>query len=235
MPGDQSIDFASLYAGFDSPIAAFDCGARCAPHNEHGVPFCCDTRHAVPAAYGEEWDYLQANTGMWNPWEASDPRDAARLESELPSGQVLIVCQGHTLCQRSFRSITCRAFPFYPYVTRGGDFVGLSYYWQYEDRCWVASNLHVVTQEYRQQFVETFDRIFQAMPEELENFRHHSAVMRRVFGRKHRAIPLLHRNGFAYKISPKTGALRRVPVESLPKFGPYRIAAGLPFPDELGV
>lgn len=224
-------DFADLYAGFQAPISALDCGDRCAPYNERAVPFCCDTRHAVPSAYQNEWAYLRSSTTLWHLWDGGDTAETAILREQTPSGQVLIACLGHERCQREFRSLTCRAFPFFPYVTKERRFIGLSYYWEYEDRCWVISHLHQVSQVYICQFVTTYEALFDQIPEELENFRYHSGVMRRVFGRRRRAIPLLHRNGNAYKVTPRNGRLRRVKVHSLPKFGPYKIAAELPFPD----
>jgi hypothetical protein len=56
--------------------------------------------------------------------------------------------------------------------------------------------------------------------------------MRHFFGRHRRAIPLLHRNGWIYKITPRNGRMRRVDTAELPVFGPYKIAASMPFPDE---
>jgi len=232
---NDSPDFAGLYALFAAPIAAFDCGQRCAPYNERGVPFCCDTAHTVPSAYAGEWDYLLHSTDLWRPWEGRDAAETSRLRSQAPEGQVLIACLGHIHCQRPFRSLACRAFPFFPYLTRQGEFIGLSYYWKYEDRCWVISNLAVVSAHYRTEFIAAFDLIFEHMPEDRESFRQFSATMRRAFGRRHRAIPLLHRNGFAYKITPRNGRMRRVPVERLPKFGPYAIADRLPFPSDISI
>ncbi len=234
MPEAKTIDFSRLYARFQPPITTLDCGKKCAPYNEHGVPFCCDTHHTVPTAYLEEWQYLQANTDLWHLWQAKDPGETARLQAQTPTGQVLIACLGASLCQRGYRALTCRAFPFFPYITKGGEFVGLSYYWDYQERCWVISNLDRVTPEYRSDFIAAFDEVFEHMPQEKENFHYHSAVMRRIFGRRGRAVPLLHRNGHTYKISPGTGRMRRVPLESLPKFGPYQIADLLPFPGEEG-
>ena len=226
------LDFAGLYVGFDAPVTALDCGERCAPYNERGVPFCCDTRHAVPTVYDDEWGYLQAHTGLWRPWQGPSAAETERLRKQTPDGQLPVVCLGHLACQRGFRAVTCRAFPFFPYLTTAGEFLGLSYYWEYEDRCWVLSNLQAVTLQYREAFVATFDAIFQALPDEKENFRQHSIRMRRVFGRKRRAIPLLHRNGAAYRVTPHNGRLRRTPLENFPKFGPYELAARLPFPGE---
>lgn len=226
--------FARLYTSFQSPIAALDCGKKCSPYNEFGAPFCCDTRHAVPSAYQAEWEYLQAHTNLWHLWQSPvDEAETARVQSQAAPGQVLIECQGHLLCQREYRSMVCREFPFSPYVTRQGAFIGLSYYREYADRCWVISNLPAVTHEYRQQFIQTYDTLFANCPEEKEIFRYHSGIVRRVYGRQHQAITLLHRDGEIYAVTPRDGSLKRVDIEDLPKFGPYAVTASLAFPDEL--
>lgn len=229
-------DYASLYAGFDLPIAGWqaelDCGQKCAPYNDYRVPFCCDTNHAVPTAYLEEWQYLQKHTTLWHLWQADEAQVTARLQAQAPEHQVLIACQGHQYCQRNYRSITCRAFPFFPYIDREGAFIGLSYYWQYEDRCWLISNLQTISPAYVQAFIQSYERVFQHYPHEVDNFRHYSQVMRRVFGRRKRAIPLIAPNGHFYKITPRTGRRRRISPDRMPVFGPYAIAAQMPFPDE---
>lgn len=231
VPG--GVDFARIYAQFDAPIHVLNCGDKCSPYNERGVPFCCDTRHAVPLAYEAEWEFLHQHTNLWHTWEAPDAATSNLLRKQAPDGQVLLECLGHDRCQRNYRTLTCRAFPFYPYFTRENVFIGLSYYWQYEDRCWVISNLAQVSQDYRTQFIQTYDEIFALFPEERTNFHYHSMIMRRVFGRWRRALTLLHRNGGCYKVSPRTGRMRRVSAQLLPKLGPYRVAAELPFSDEL--
>jgi hypothetical protein len=228
-----SADIPELYSLFEAPITTLDCGKKCAPYNERGVPFCCDTRHTVPSAYREEWQYLQVNTDLWHAWQGSTSQETEHLRQQAPDHQVLIECLGHKLCQRGYRSLTCRSFPFFPYITRQGEFAGLSYYWEYEDRCWVISNLQAVSAEYRRQFIDGYDLLFEQMPEEMENFRRFSSTMRRVFSHRRQAIPLLHVNGFTYKVSPGSGRMRRVAPQELPKFGPYAIANLLPFPDEI--
>jgi hypothetical protein len=227
------VDFATLYAQFRSPIAELDCGRKCAPYNENGVPFCCDTSHTIPSAYPEEWQYLQTSTDLWHAWQSEDDNETNRLQSMAPSGHTLIACLGHELCQRNFRSISCRAFPFYPYISEIGEFIGLTYYWEYEDRCWVISNLEVVRPEYRQEFIAAYDEIFVKLPDEWENFCYHSSYMRKTFANRRRAIPLLHRDGDNYSVSPISGNFRRLVRRKFPKFGVYQIAARLPFPDEL--
>jgi hypothetical protein len=233
MPELKNDDFARLYASFDAPITSLDCGTKCAPYNEYGVPFCCDTGHAIPTAYQVEWDYLRANTDLWHDWEADDAFETAALRAETPEGQFLIECLGYRYCQRNFRSITCRAFPFFPYITRECEFIGLTYYWQYEDRCWVINHLGAVSLEYVRKFVRAYDWIFENIPGELGNFRYHSIIMRRVFGRQKRIIPVLHRDGGVHSATPKGGYLTPVEPETLPKYGPYEIAALMPFPDEV--
>lgn len=222
-----------LYQGFDAPITHLDCGKKCAPYNENGVPFCCDTHHAVPTAYLSEWEYLRHNTDLWHLWQGPNEHETEELQAETPVGQVLIECKGHEQCQRTFRSLTCRAFPFFPYISREKKFLGLSVYWEYMDRCWVISNLDQVTQDYLHEFVSTFEQLFVLRPQEFDNFYYHSVVMRRIFGRRHRAIPLLHRNGNVYQVTPRNGRMRRTAATSLPKYGPYAVAANLPFRDEI--
>jgi len=232
MPSPNSHDYAHLYSLFQSPITRLDCGLKCAHFNETGAPFCCDTRHAIPTAYLAEWEYLSKNSNLWHRWEDDQTFGVGRLKDQVPFGQVLIACLGHELCQRDYRSLTCRAFPFFPYISQNREFLGLSYYFEYEDRCWVISNLDRVTPAYIAEFISVYEYLFDLEPQEVENFRYHSMIMRRIYGRHHRPIPLLHRNGFYYQVTPKNGQLRRGKISGLPKYGPYQITDSLPFPGE---
>ncbi len=229
----KQLDFLTLYTRFQSPVTTSDCGDRCAPYNEMGVPFCCDLRHTVPAAYRAEWNLLRTSSNMWRRWKGRNRDETIRLRSETPDEQVLISCLGHKGCQRQFRSIVCRAFPFYPYITNQGKFIGLTYYWEYEDRCWVINHLEAVTVKFVSEFIATFDDIFTHIPQEKENFRYHSSKMRRSFGAQHRAIPLFHRDGHFCLVTPNNGQARQASTRNLPRFGPYKIAEEMPFPDEI--
>jgi hypothetical protein len=225
-------DINNIHSHFDSSITAVDCGEKCSPYNDFGVPFCCDIGQTVPTAYNLEWEYLRTNTDLWRLYSVNEYRDNQALQAILPEGQVLLKCLGHQRCKRPYRSISCRAFPFYPYITLKNEFIGLSYYWQYEDRCWVISNLDCVTPKYIQEFVETYDNIFKIFPEEIVNFRSYSIMMRQVFGRKKRRIPLLHRNGGFYKVNPRNGHLQSLDPRNYSKYGPYKITSLLKFPEE---
>lgn len=231
----------SLYLGFNTSITEIDCGTKCSPYNVGGKPFCCDICHAVPTGYLQEWEYLQNNTKLWFPWtgesctDSIEEADAERIElqSETPDSMVLLECLGPNQCIRQYRTFTCRQFPFFPYIDSQGNFLGISYYWEYEDQCWVISNLEKVTKKYLNQFIKTYDKIFKLLPKEFENYQYHSERMRDSFNQKRRAIPLLHRNGEHYKITTHNERLRKCKKPIQQKFGFYKIAQQLPFPDEL--
>lgn len=205
MPRPKPEEWGQLLARFEAPIAAFDCGRFCAPHNA-GTPFCCSTQHAVPVVFVEEWQHLKAQSDLWHLFRPGNSHER-KMKAELHSASRLIECKGFRHCERENRSLSCRAFPFFPYVTRQGDFVGLAYYWYFEDRCWVISNLHIVTREYVDQFVATYDELFERMPDEKEHFRGYAATMRRVFSRRGWTMPLVHRDGRFYTVEPGTGEL----------------------------
>jgi hypothetical protein len=225
-------DIIRIYSEFTAPLCKQDCGKRCAPHNEGGHPFCCDTRHAVPTAYATEWEYLKSETGLWHLWQGENRAETARLEGETPAGLRLIECLGSDHCQRDYRSITCRAFPFFPYIDSCGVFLGMTYYHEYRDRCWIISHLEEVTQEFQTQFIRAYEYLFARMPVEKENFSAHSAEIRRVYSQSRRRIHILHRDGKTYAISPHSEKIEEITSQSLPRFGIYQLIAELTFPDE---
>ena len=229
----KSNQFESIYSNFNAPISSINCGDKCAPYNENLIPFCCDIKHAVPSAYDTEWIYLQENTDLWHEWKNENAEDENKLNTEKPENQILVECKGHLECQREFRTITCRSFPFFPYIDKTGTFLGLSYYWTYMNRCWVISNMQVISKEYLDEFITTFDHLFAINPSEKENFKYHSMIMRRVFGRWHKQIALLHRNGNYFLITPRSGYLSLIEPNELEKFDPYNLTHELPFPDEV--
>lgn len=220
-------EIRSLYDGFEAPITGLDCGRKCAPHNPSGKPFCCDICAAVPAAYQAEWTYLQKNTALWHLWRGDEcavreTGSAPDLRAETPENMLLLACLGPNHCERPYRALSCRQFPFFPYVTADYRFLGLAYDWEFEQTCWVVSHLEQVTETYRQQFIETHDRLFAFSQEIFESYSIHSEKMREHFSSLHRRIPLLHRNGGFYLLSPASERLVKVPAERLPKFGPYQ-------------
>lgn len=220
-------EIRSLYDGFNSPIAEFDCGKKCAPHNPSGKPFCCDICHAVPAAYKSEWNYLEHSTDLWHKWrgdecEDTTSKEVAHLKADTPKNMVFLACLGPAQCQRDFRALSCRQFPFFPYVTSDYRFIGLAYEWEFELRCWVISNLSGVTQKYREEFIRTYDKLFALFQDEFDHYAYHSERLRAHFSSQKRRFPLLHRNGECYLVSAGSERLQLTNVERLPRFGFYK-------------
>jgi hypothetical protein len=216
----------ALYSGFDAPVSTLDCGQKCAQYNPSRKPFCCDICQAVPAAYQEEWATLRSSTDLWHTWRG-DECDNGEMEyeellAETPENMLLLACLGPAHCQRQFRVLSCRQFPFFPYVTSDYRHVGLAYDWEFENSCWVISNLGAVTESYRQQFVEVHDRLFAFSQLAFESYQLHSERMRAHFANLRRRIVLLHRNGGFYLVSPGCEQMTRLSCEHLPQFGPYK-------------
>lgn len=226
MPRLKVDQYESVYAGFSAPVSQrYDCGKFCAPHN-HGQPVCCTTQYAIPVGTIEEWTYLKERTDLWHLYK---PRDEAerKVKHELPRYCKMMECKGAQFCEREHRTLSCRAFPFFPYVTKEYDFIGLTYYWTFEEKCWVISNLQIVEKAFVNEFVSTFDHLFRVVAGELEIFRDHSASMRRVFSRRGTNIPLIGRDGHYYEVNPKTGEIENAKVEGFEKFGVYKENSGV--------
>ena len=102
-------------------------------------------------------------------------------------------------------------------------FLGLAYDWEFENKCWVLSNLGRVTDAYRGEFVRTYDRIFALFQNEFESYSLRSEEMREHFIAQRRRIPLLHRDGDCRLISPGSERIYLVEASQLPKFGVYRV------------
>jgi hypothetical protein len=220
------IDFQVMYDGFNAPIVELDCGTKCAPYNPNGIPFCCDICEAVPAVYTQEWAYLQPKTDLWQRWRgdecANKPEHPENLLEQTPKSMLLLACLGPKKCQRQYRALSCRQFPFFPYLTEDYRFLGLVYEWAFEGTCWVISNLESVSQIYRGEFIQTFDELFNQWPHEMEGYANRSEHMRTHFLEEKRPIPILHRNGGYYLLSPRSERLQKIAPDRLPKFSVYK-------------
>ncbi|GAB4421843.1 MAG: hypothetical protein Kow002_10970 [Anaerolineales bacterium] len=223
-------DIRALYARFDLPVTEQDCGQQCAPHNPNGIPFCCDICHAVPAAYRSEWKALKKSTKLWHPYRgdedcasSSSDKPADRLtDLDMPPGMIPLACLGPDRCERENRLLSCRQFPFYPYVSSDYRFLGLAYDWEFEAVCWVVSRLELVSEAYCESFVRTYDHLFALFQDEFESYAIRSEEARAHFASLRRRIPVIHRDGGYRLVSPVNERIYRVDVNQLPRFGPYR-------------
>ncbi len=217
--GMRPAEFAVVYDKFKAAVSRYDCGRFCAPLNK-GEPVCCSTQHAVPVVDKAEFKLLRSRTDLWHVFK---PYDAAsrQIVEELHPTCAAIECKGARQCERDNRSIACRAFPFYPYLTRSGEFVGLGTYWTYGDRCWLISNMRVVERDFVAEFVAAYEYIFARDPEEYAAMKANSAAHRRVFSRRGQAIPLIGREGGFLQVLPRSGRVLPLPASQLPRFGAY--------------
>ncbi len=230
---NSDFTFKELYQEFSLPLSEIDCGEKCGPYNDHGVPVCCDIELVVPSAYDLEWEYLQSETELWRLWQGSGSVEQEELTRKVQPGQQLLQCLGHQYCQRSYRSITCRAFPFYPYQDSSGNLLGLAYYREYRNQCWIISNLSAVKDEYKKQFQRAFGKIFQRYPEIKENFLHFSGYMRRQVADADEGLTLLDFAGRAFMVNPITEQVQEISYCDLESYGPFGIMKDLVFPDEV--
>ena len=215
-------DFAEIYARFGASIASrHDCGRYCAPLNG-GEPVCCTTGHAIPIVQKSEWKLLKGRTDLWSKFEPFD-KTSREIVDDLHSSCKAIECKGAAFCERDNRTLACRAFPFFPYFNKKRELVGLGYYWSFEDRCWVLSNLASVEKEFVDEFLDAYELLFEKDDEELEAFVDESASMRRVFSRRMAPLPIIGRDGKLYKIMPKTkGKLVPAKPSDFKAYGAYK-------------
>ncbi len=151
------------------------------------------------------------------------PRTTRKLShSDLPSGMISLACLGPDRCQRNQRALSCRAFPFFPYITSDYRFLGLACEWEFESVCWVISNLGMVTEEYRREFLRTFEDLLAPFDEVFENYAFHSERLRAHARARRKRFPVLHRNGRTYLVSPVSERMQRVEPSRLPHFGCYK-------------
>lgn len=212
--------YRRVYEKFQAPVSRFDCGRYCAPHNG-GQPVCCDTTNAVPIVDKGEWELLKSRTDLWHRFKPNSPAHR-ELVTDLHSQCCAIECKGAAYCERDNRTMACRAFPFFPYITRERTIVGLSVYSNFEDRCWVLSNLGVVTPQFVTECLEAYETIFAEDPLEFDVFRNFSATMRGTFTKRDRLIPLIGRDGSYYAIEPRTHQLRPATLAEFGRHGPYQ-------------
>jgi hypothetical protein len=225
--------FQELYNQFSSPLTEIDCGEKCGPYNDYGVPVCCDINLLIPAAFEKEWNYLQNTTDLWKPWRGKSDSEHQDLENHLQDGQVLLECLGYQHCQRDFRSITCRAFPFFPYISGAGDFIGLAYYRDFKDQCWIISNLKLVSQKYKQEFQKAYLRIFEEYPQSKESYFDYSSSIRDSTHIDGQQLVVMDFYESVYFVDPLTEKMTMTNYDDLDRYGPFEVTEDMLFSDEV--
>lgn len=211
--------YKRIFKNFTANVVPLDCGEKCR-HLNGGIPVCCDVEQAVPIMDKSEFKLLRSRSDLWRKYRPPNEHGEELVES-LHHDCVAAECKGAQFCERDNRSLSCRAFPFFPYITKEGDFIGMATYWTFEDRCWVISNMKKVTQEFITEFHDVYEHLFENKPDEFDVFKDYSATMRRVFSRWKRSIYIVDRDKNFHAIQPKGAGMEKVKKSQLPAFGPY--------------
>src|SRR4051812_37353273 len=182
LPKKARVDvYRRVYDNFQASVTRFDCGKHCAPHNS-GSPVCCSVEHAVPIVDKWEWQLLKSRTDLWRPYKPTDA-DGRKLVADMHDDCRAVECKGAAFCERDNRSLACRAFPFFPYITKEREILGVSVFWQFQELCWVINHLEHVTADFVRECIAGYEAVFAADPEEFAANRELAADMRRVFTR----------------------------------------------------
>jgi hypothetical protein len=198
--------YEKLYATLKAPASRYDCGWKCAPLNG-GTPVCCSTDHAIPIVDKAEWRFLKSRGDLWHLYLKRDAQTRAERK-DMHRDCRLVECKGAAHCERENRSISCRAFPFFPYLTAADEFMGLAPFWDFADRCWLMNNMQVVDRAFVREFVAAHELLFAEDKLERKANYDHSASMRRVFTRWNRPIPLIGHKGEYLAVEPGTHEIR---------------------------
>ncbi|MEI6079967.1 MAG: hypothetical protein WCQ53_04965 [bacterium] len=159
-------DFAELYQILDTPVTDFDCGAVCAKSNE-GVPICCEVNVVIPVLYINEYEYVKRHSCLWQDF-IPDMKTDKHLMDDCGYDDVMAICKGHKKCERKYRSFVCRTFPFYPFIDESGSFLGLTYNYDFEDKCVLVGKHDIISKHYIKQFLEAWNYMFHKDESEFE-------------------------------------------------------------------
>ncbi len=198
-------DFAELYKALPNAPAVFDCGKKCAPFND-GEPFCCDTGWVVPIAWREEFKYLQPRTNLWHEFRPRSTEEFEMIDEVDEDENIFIECKGPAHCERGFRSVSCRTFPYEPYFDNGGNLLGLIYNRVMEDKCYMVDRHNVVTKEFIRAFLRFFDLLIEKLPSERDLYMEQSRLYRQKMSRRKKPVVVLTLKG-PYRAAYRGGKL----------------------------
>lgn len=213
-------DFTVLYREFQSAPATFDCGKKCAPFND-GEPFCCDTGWVVPIAFKDEWKYLEKKTNLWHEFRPRNSDEFDLIDEIDEDESVFIECKGVKYCERENRSISCRTFPFEPYLDTRGNLLGLVYNRVIEDKCYLVDRPQIVTKEFVRQYMRFIEKFFKMLPSEKELYMEQSRIYRNLISRRKKPLVVLTEKG-PFEGAYREGKLLRPWTKPDPSESSYR-------------
>ncbi len=121
-----------LYDRFKASVSRYDCGniLRSAEQRRAGLA----APPATPFRLMDKTEFklLQTRSDLWHKFKIHQCRRPGLALGHAQILQWRAECKGPAHCERDNRSFACRAFPFYPYLTREDKVVGLATYWTFE-------------------------------------------------------------------------------------------------------
>ena len=84
------------------------------------------------------------------------------------------------------------------------------------------SNLDLVTEEYRKEFLQSFDQIFALFQDEFESYMIRSEEMRQIFAERGQGFVILLRDGGFGRVNPLTEGILPIDRKQLPRLGVYQ-------------
>ena len=184
----RQINWSSIYKGFSASATKIDCGSLCAGNNG-GVPVCCSNNLHVPLLFSTELQWhIQNKNSMWKKRVSKTKLDK-KQEAECSDHLVYCHCDGARHCKRSKRSLTCRFFPFEPYISEGGVLIGITYMYRAKKDCPLIDNPDAgISKAYIRQAIKTWKLVFEQFPEEFDLYYENSRMLQRSFKRKQQTL-----------------------------------------------
>jgi hypothetical protein len=157
----------------------FDCGRKCAPKND-GVPYCCDREQVTPVLFRDEYRWHREQGTFWKKMPIKTKRDK-KLVEETCTYNVFSVCPGVESCRRTLRSLSCRMFPFEPFLDKTGTVTGLVYQDGENERCpLVGKHRRHYNQAYIRNAIRVWQELVDTFPEEKEMYLRESRRRKRL-------------------------------------------------------
>ena len=178
-----------LYRLLSVPMTDFDCGKDCAPQN-NGVPYCCDQDKVTPVLFKDEYRWHRTQRGFWRKMPVKTKSDR-KLVEESCSYNVFAVCPGVQKCRRTVRSLTCRLFPFEPFLDSTGTVQGLVYQDGNNGSCSLMNKpQHVYNPLYIRNAIRVWQELVETFPEDKEMYLRESRKRTRQAARTKRPLRL---------------------------------------------
>ncbi len=167
----------------------FDCGSECAPEN-NGLPYCCDREQVTPVLFRDEYRWHRKRGAFWKKMPIKTKKDK-KLVEETCTYNVFSLCPGGESCRRTLRSLSCRMFPFEPFLDEKGTVTGLVYQDGENERCpLVGKPRHLYNQDYISNAIRVWQELVDTFPEEKEMYLRESRRRKRLVTRKGKPLTI---------------------------------------------